>query len=924
MKKGRQLLKFILCVYCMSHVLSATIVAFGADEDVGSVVSEESKKAETPEQIIEMISREESVALENNDFASILLNQYNAGGTIILNQDVTASGQCQLTGELDIDLNGYTMTMANGANFMLNGDKASLNIRDSRGGGILYASCQLVWCYSGGTFNLYGGILDGSKVLSKPQDGGCVNLQRSNMGINAFNMYGGTIRGFEASRYGGAVYVASTFSGKKPVFNMYGGTIENCYAPAGAAVYIDDSGDGPGYFYIKGGTKQEEGGEAVAVIKCDSYNGNAVANAIFNYGYLGMEGIVDIDGIVYLNQNNWDSTVTHFIKITGRLVVVGDGYIDIDSAYPNTNAICTGHTVVENVTQTVGGTEDVISQEEFYTYGSYFINSTKGLMISAGFDPTKQNISNGAPANWPTYQADKYNQKYTYVDVMGQTLLIQSSSSPGDKRPMQNYNYLIYTERAEPSEDYKEFYSIKISKQDIDGNGPLDGAKFSLKKKMTDSVGNVTYESVGASSSTGEIISGETYIYLPSMDGKLMISDGTYVLVEEEAPQEYIARGELATIEIRHKLDESSGQSVSVVEVMANNKVLTAEEQVINSTYGDKGWLVKKELVLYLNNSKEVIEENIDYKIRIEKYQDETYTTPLANAYFVLNTDTEPVITVANGETDANGILELRDMNGSVFTFSNGDSCKLMEESPPEDYYTMEDEIVLTVNSDNELIINGTIIANGETVAMTKGSAVHGSWEAALDGDILIFKIYDEPMPPTWSLEARKYGTQINEALALAGARFTLYKLEIVNGQQVETEVATVISSDGTDGSPKGTLKFVNEQGALLEFDCNASYLLREIQAPMGYEVMEDIIFQINEDGSDIRILQNNVDYPNASYDADNRKVTLSVIDKAVYHMPEAAGEGIYPVVVTGIMLMCIHGTGFIWFYSKKSTNSRN
>lgn len=127
----------------------------------------------------------------------------------MLDQDVTAFGQCQLSGTFDIDLNGHTMTMANGAYFMLVKDIAVLNIRDSTGGGVIYASCQLVWEYQGGTFNLYGGILDGSRVTSKSQQGRCVCLQRSNMGTNVFNMYGGTIRNFEATQFGGAVYVAN-------------------------------------------------------------------------------------------------------------------------------------------------------------------------------------------------------------------------------------------------------------------------------------------------------------------------------------------------------------------------------------------------------------------------------------------------------------------------------------------------------------------------------------------------------------------------------------------------------------------------------------------------------------------------------------------------------------------------------------------
>lgn len=589
---------------------------------------------------------------------------------------------------------------------MLCSDNAVLNIRDSAGGGVIYASCQLIWIYSGGTVNLYGGTLEGENMTKLPQSGGCVNLSRSNMGTPVFHMYGGVIRNFQASQYGGAVYVASTFSGKKPSFYMYGGTIENCNASEGAAVYVDDSGDGPGYFYMKGGTKKEEGGESKAVIHCAAYNGNKTKNAIYNYGYFGIEGVIDIEGIVYLHQNNWASTTKHFIKVTDRLVVVGDGYIDIDSAYPNSNAVCTGHTVIENATQTEGTSQNPISQEEFYTYSSYFINSTKGLMISAGFDPTKNEMAGKEyPSNWPSYQADLYSRKYTYKDVKGQTMLIQASDSPGDKRQMQNYNYLIYTERDKLEEDYAVYYSIKISKRDIGTDDRLNGAVFSLKKKNIAEDGTVRYEDIGISGTTGMeedgVAAGETYIYLDAEKmGKLMVDDGTYVLTEDTAPDGYVARGELAVIEIKHKLDESTGKTVSVVEVVANNKVLGTSEQVVNSTYGDKGMLVNKEIVFTLKNSTELLEENIDYTIQVDKYRDTEYQQRLSGAHFELYTAEEPVTLVANGTTDTNGTVKLLDLNGSEFTCSKGAHYKLKEAEAPENFYLMSDEIDIRIKEE--------------------------------------------------------------------------------------------------------------------------------------------------------------------------------------------------------------------------------
>lgn len=855
-------------------------------------------------------TEENKIAFFSQTYGSgtISLGSYNGGGTISLTEDVTASGICQLNGVLDIDLNGHKMTMQNNASFMLCSDNAVLNIRDSAGGGVIYASCQLIWIYSGGTVNLYGGTLEGENMTKLPQSGGCVNLSRSNMGTPVFHMYGGVIRNFQASQYGGAVYVASTFSGKKPSFYMYGGTIENCNASEGAAVYVDDSGDGPGYFYMKGGTKKEEGGESKAVIHCAAYNGNKTKNAIYNYGYFGIEGVIDIEGIVYLHQNNWASTTKHFIKVTDRLVVVGDGYIDIDSAYPNSNAVCTGHTVIENATQTEGTSQNPISQEEFYTYSSYFINSTKGLMISAGFDPTKNEMAGKEyPSNWPSYQADLYSRKYTYKDVKGQTMLIQASDSPGDKRQMQNYNYLIYTERDKLEEDYAVYYSIKISKRDIGTDDRLNGAVFSLKKKNIAEDGTVRYEDIGISGTTGMeedgVAAGETYIYLDAEKmGKLMVDDGTYVLTEDTAPDGYVARGELAVIEIKHKLDESTGKTVSVVEVVANNKVLGTSEQVVNSTYGDKGMLVNKEIVFTLKNSTELLEENIDYTIQADKYRDTEYQQRLSGAHFELYTAEEPVTLVANGTTDTNGTVKLLDLNGSEFTCSKGAHYKLKEAEAPENFYLMSDEIDIRIKEENQVFINDVLLEDGNTLsgADAGGTTEYGDWRVTRQEDAIVFSVYDEEKPPTWTLQARKYGTKVIDALALSGAEFTLYQVE----SSGETEIISLTSSDGTDGHEIGELEFTDTNGEPLQLACNTTYILRETHAPVGYEIMEDIILSINEDASQIEVTQGGAGYGEASYDAVNKVLTLSIIDKAVYRMPETKSGGLYPLAVIGTLFM--------------------
>ena len=889
-------------------------------------------------------------------------------GYYILDGDVTASGQCMPNGELTIDLNGHTITMnGNGSYFKIYNKGCTLNITDTsdQKNGIIYASTQLVRFNGQGTFNLYAGTLDGINVASPAQTGGCVWMYDVMQGSNVFNMYGGTIRNFSASQEGGAVYLAPGQSGgsKTNTFNMYGGTITNCNAPKGAAVYIDGDST-PGYFYIKGGEKQELGGEPKAVINCKTYTdpqGNTVdtTNAIYNYGYFGIEGVVDIDGIVYLNQNNWASTITHYIKVTGRLVVTGDGYIDVDSAYPDAKAVCTGHTVVENVTQTVGGSDVTISQEEFYTYGSYFINSTKGLLISEGFDIEKGNDldSNGAPANWPRYQADEYSQTYTYVDVMGQTMIIQASDSPGNKRQQQNYNYLIYTDRNNPEQPYKEFYSVKILKQDFENpNLALNGAVFRLYKQeeLTDGfeankvyyvneqnefrqVGaqesfdpNETYfTKIGGSLPSGTesygLDTGITYIYLDSNDGKLMIDDGYYVLAEETAPQEsegdpYIVRGRIADIHIYHTIDSTSGQNVSMVEVSANGRVLSETIQTINNSFNDEGYLMEKEIVLNIKNSKEEIVQLKDYQIAVHKFSDNGFTNPLGGATFTLSDPNSESNIYGSAVTDENsGSSFIKDSNGIVLSMTNADggisTAILKESAAPDNYYLMDGAISITVDDDNKINVNGNILEDGGRYPTTDiVNATNGGWYASLNGEILNLYVYDEEMPPTVAISARKYGTQAIEPLALAGAEFELYKL---NGDSSENLISQVTSSDASAGSV-GMMTFYDiNSGEELRLDIDTQYVLKEVKAPPGYELTDDIYISVNSDASIVTVTQNDVAYAGAVYDAENLQLSLSIIDEAVYSFPETSGTGIWPIFITAVSIMTTCGVSFILFNNK-------
>ena len=204
----------------------------------------------------------------------------------------TTIGQKNIT--MSLDLNGHTITMAQnpGAQtatgswnyfraFVINSgsDGAVINLTDSVGGGKIVSGVRndagaLIRVLSdNATFNLFGGVLDGSAMTQTTSSAaaGAVEMQKG-----TFNMYGGQIKGLDTvKRYatgsadtlhsapnitvnGGAVSMSGG------TFNMYGGKLSG-KASNGGAVYIKGSNAA---FCMYGGTIEEstaEGGKGGSV-----------------------------------------------------------------------------------------------------------------------------------------------------------------------------------------------------------------------------------------------------------------------------------------------------------------------------------------------------------------------------------------------------------------------------------------------------------------------------------------------------------------------------------------------------------------------------------------------------------------------------------------------------------------------------------
>lgn len=166
--------------------------------------------------------QEPYVAKVGNTTYTDLVSAFGAanGEMVVLHDNATLSAVYNVTGTLNLDLNGYTITANNGAFNIANG---TLNLYDNSAAKTGTITGNQTSSKNGITFgnhsamNMYGGTITNYKALK----GSAIRLDCSTNN-GEFNMYGGKITGNvqqNASYPGGGVGVV------RGTFNMYGGDV---------------------------------------------------------------------------------------------------------------------------------------------------------------------------------------------------------------------------------------------------------------------------------------------------------------------------------------------------------------------------------------------------------------------------------------------------------------------------------------------------------------------------------------------------------------------------------------------------------------------------------------------------------------------------------------------------------------------------
>ncbi|MBQ6420441.1 MAG: leucine-rich repeat protein, partial [Clostridia bacterium] len=264
-------------------------------------------------------------------------------GNYYLTGDVAVANRTVPNGTLNLDLNGYTVTMSGSDAIFAIGDRNDdvLSLFDNKGTGKLtggkgYEAKGGNVYMMAGTFNMYGGTITNSAA----DYGGGVYIKGG-----TFNMYDGAITGCKAETDdGGAVYVQSG------AFNMYGGTISNCTAVwYGGGVCVDggsfdmydgtisgcSSNYGGGVFTYNGGSFRMHDG-TITGCKGNNMSGGVT---VFSGGSFVMD-----DGVITgCNGGNYGGAA--YVS-SGCSFVMNGGSIDHNTAYMGSGIYNAGTTTI--------------------------------------------------------------------------------------------------------------------------------------------------------------------------------------------------------------------------------------------------------------------------------------------------------------------------------------------------------------------------------------------------------------------------------------------------------------------------------------------------------------------------------------------------------------------------------------------------
>lgn len=379
-------------------------------------------------------------------------------GNYYLVKDVQLEKAASIGAEVNICLNGKTVTAASGARVFTVAAGGQLTITDCgitcgtvTGGNNSYGAAVNV--NRKGVFNLYKGIITGNAAV---KDGGAVYIQGSRGAQNGgvFHMYSGEISGNTAKR-GGAVAIADNAGiGKPGRFNMLGGTVTG-----------NEAANGGGIYTYAGAVLDLSGGQIT---------GNTATTAAGGVYVHADAGNVNLSGSIVIKHNKLGQQASN-VYLLGSAKLNGKGLTSHGAIFVSAATADRAITTAAPETSMAAFTSDSAYRMLTYRDGAVYLETSDAHVHCVCFSKTEG--CDHAKAKWQAWESatslpTASGNYYLLADVV----LKNWGSVPAD----QNVNLCLNGKRVTAPENSRILLVMangKLKLTDCTGSGKLTGGK---------------------------------------------------------------------------------------------------------------------------------------------------------------------------------------------------------------------------------------------------------------------------------------------------------------------------------------------------------------------------------------------------------------------------------------------------------------
>ena len=378
-----------------------------------------------------------------------------------------------------------------------------------------------------------------------------------------------------------------------------------------------------------------------------------------------------------------------------------------------------------------------------------------------------------------------------------------------------------------------ERYGLEIQKYHANKDVLVPGATYKITKEATEN-----YEE-------------EIKTAVTNSEGKLdlenLYAECTYTIEEIKVPENYELNTDVIKF-VAHVQEDGSLQ-IEKIEGTTREDITVVKEQ--------NGEEVKSRIIVKL-------EDEAKAKLKIVKTEKDS-VEPVRGVRFKLTGTGLPengksVMTNTNGKITINGL-----QIGEEYT---------LEETRATGYYLASPIKFTIANEDGTYVVN---VAEGETKVT--------SVEEVDNIPVVTLSIEDEKIP-TYDLEIAKIkkvtsvtegddGTQDEEIVYLAGAKFKLYK-----GSK---ELGSYVTDENGKIAINGLYQYIDGK------DEEAVYVLKETLAPDGYAKVKDISFKVDGSTGELKFV--NTEEKEEKYTVDGSTVKLTIEDSPSFKLIKKDAE---------------------------------